>query len=385
MSDNSKKIFWVVGEASGDIHAAHLIEEIKKTSPKWEHCGMTGSSMENAGVQSYADISEASVMGLVEVIAALPKILKLRNRLIRTIERIRPELVILVDFPDFNLNLLKKLRQSLGNSIKIVYFVSPQIWAWRKGRAKTMSKLLDAIIVLFPFEVDFYKKYGLEAVCFGHPMVGETGPSLPKDEVVKQIGFDPDKKIVALLPGSRKHEIEKHLTVQIEALKILCERVGKFKAVIVKAPTVDQATLDEYVAGNDVWLKVSDLSSSDILSVSHAAIVKSGTSTVEASFSGVPFVVMYIVNNFTFKLAKLLVRGVDFIAMINVIAGKEVVKELIQDEATPSEIALSLEQIWSGEQRNKTINELGETSQKLGEPGALKRTADWLHNRFLNE
>lgn len=373
-------LFWIVGENSGDTHAAKLIAELSALRPSWKHSGMTGPKMIAAGCRQVAHIQEASLMGISEVISQLPRILRLRETLISEITAIHPDLVILVDFPDFNISLMKKLRKRSGQKIRILYYISPQIWAWRKGRAKSLAKHVDAMAVLFPFEVEFYRKYGLETVCFGHPLVGEVHPSKTTETIREELGIR-DRKIIALLPGSREQEVLRILPTQLQAIDLFRQNHPEVQAVIVKAPGLSSAIFREMTDAFP-WAILTEESSYNVLSVSHAALVKSGTSTVETAIAGIPFIVLYKVSRFTYFLARLLIRGVSNIAMVNVLAGKEIVPEFIQKHATPHSLSHALEKIWEGKSRSQMLMDLANLRKQLGEEGATKRLAEWVVNRF---
>ncbi len=375
------EIFWVVGEASGDRHAAKLMHAIGKVRPDWKHAGMAGDLMKGAGCEAVADISEASVMGLVEVVRHIPRMLKLRNRLLDSIRSRNSDLVILVDFPDFNLELLKKLRREMGRQVRVLYFISPQVWAWRQGRASMMAKQLDAMAVLFPFEVEFYKKYGLEAVYFGHPLAGDVAPSADEATIRDRLDLEEGREAIAIMPGSRDHEVERHLDTQLKAVEVVRRTYPDIVAVVVKAPTIEMATLQR-LSGSEKWVRVVDESAYDVMSVSRVGLVKSGTSTVESAFIGTPFVVLYKVSGLTFFIAKSLVRGVKHVAMVNVLGGREIVPELLQNDATPENLAREVLRLWEGPDREVVVEGLREVAESLGEPGAMDRLAEWVVQRF---
>ncbi len=378
------ELFWVVGESSGDRHAARLIEAIKQRKSDWRHSGMIGEQMRSAGCEQVADISEAALMGLAEVARHIPRLLKLRNRLIAEIENRKPNLVILVDFPDFNLNLLKQLRKRFGRSISILYYVSPQVWAWRRGRISFMAKHLDTMAVLFPFEQELYSGRGLETVFFGHPMVGETAPDTTPTELQTLYNMQPGEEAVTLMPGSRSQEIERHLPTMIETMERLRRQKPDTLALLVRANTVDQDTLHPYIAGRP-WVHMVENGAPNALSVSRVALIKSGTSTVEASLSGTPFAVMYITSPTTYFLGRLLIRGTRHIAMVNVLAGKRIVPERIQERATPEQLCDDLLRMWDGKTRLKVQHNLKQVADGLGQPGATERLADWVITRFGSE
>jgi lipid-A-disaccharide synthase len=375
-------VFWVVGESSGDRHAAHLIRELTSTAPGWSHAGMGGEAMKNAGCELAADLSEVSMMGLTEVVRHLPRLLRLQKRLVEEIESRKVDLVVLVDLPDFNLSLGSRLRKKFGDSLQLFYYVSPQVWAWRKGRAKGIAKLVDAMAVLFPFEVDAYEKYGLETVFFGHPLAGKVAPSKPVPELRNDFSLAEEEEAVAVLPGSRAQEVERLLPVQLEAVEKLREQLRTpVRILVARAGTVSHSMLEAMTA-EYANTDIVDEATYDALAVSRTALVKSGTSTIEAAMIGTPFVVLYKVSNLTYRLARLLVRGVKHIAMVNVLADREVVRERIQDEARPELLASDLFDVWDGPERLKVQRGLEEVAASLGKPGATRRLASWMVSKF---
>ena len=376
------RAFWVAGESSGDRHAAHLIHEINALNPDWQHRGMGGEQMEREGCQLDANLSEAALMGLVEVVRHLPRLLKLRDRLVDAVDQWQADLVVLVDFPDFNLALAKAIRKRRGSKTKILYYVSPQVWAWRKGRAKTIAERVDAMAVLFPFEQDVYKPFGLETVFFGHPLVGEVEASASVAELRQSFGLTERQQAVAILPGSRSQEIERHLPIQLEALKQLREKKGEdIVGLVARANTVQKGVLADYVR-NVKNIQIVETGAYDALAVARVGMVKSGTSTVEAALIGTPFVVLYRTSPLTFRLASWLVKGVKYIAMVNVLAGHEVVRERIQDDATAEILAQDLLDLWEGPSRDRTVDGLKQVAGSLGDPGATGRLAAWVMDRF---
>ncbi len=378
-------VFWVAGESSGDRHAAHLIRELRKAAPGWKHAGMGGDAMREAGCELTADLSEASLMGFTEVVRHLPQLLRLQQHLLDEISQRKCELVVFVDFPDFNLRLAKKLRKRFGRQVTLFYYVSPQVWAWRKGRAKGIAKLVDAMAVLFPFEVDVYRKYGLETVFFGHPLVGEVTGSGDAEKLRTKFKLATDEEAVAVLPGSRAHEVERLLPQQLAAIRELrTTREEKIRALVARAGTVSREQLERHLNGFE-GADIVEGATYDALAVSRVALVKSGTSTIEAALVGTPYVVVYRVSPLTFRLAKLLVRGVRHIAMVNVLAGREVVRERLQNEARGDILAGDLLAIWAGPKRSEVIEGLREVSSQLGKPGMAKRLAAWMVDRFGGE
>ncbi|MBS1260929.1 MAG: Lipid-A-disaccharide synthase [Calditrichaeota bacterium] len=376
-------VFWITGESSGDRYAAELIGELDRLRPQWTHSGMGGEAMRRAGAEIVADLREATLMGLSEVLGQLPRLFRLRARLLDAIDRGRVQLVVLIDYPDFNLGVARALRRRLGRRVSILYYVSPQVWAWRRYRAKTIARLVDAMAVLFPFELDVYRPHGLETVFFGHPLVGEVTPARSAVRLREKFDLAGDARPVALLPGSREQEVERHLPVQLAAVARVRDRLAEpAPALVARANTVDRALLARLCEGHARVQVVED--SRDALATAHVALVKSGTSTVEALLIGTPYVVMYKVSPITYELARRLIRGVRHIAMVNVLADRELVPECVQDDANPAHIAAELELLWSGRRREEQVNGLAEIAKTLGEPGATRRLAEWVVARFGN-
>ncbi len=375
------RLFWVVGEKSGDHHASRLITALRGVAPDWEHAGMGGEAMAEAGCEIIADLSQASLLGLAEVVRHLPRMFRLRDRLALEIHKRNVDLVVFLDFPDFNIALLKLLRKRHGDEHRAFYYISPQVWAWRRRRAKQMAKLLDAMAVLFPFELEFYRRYGLETVFFGHPLCGEVVPSDRRERLRGMFGLEPGHQAIALLPGSRRPEVERHLPVQLEAMEIFRRSHPEAVAIIASSENIERSLYASLIGERD-WALLASGRVYDVLAVSRVGLVKSGTSTVEAALIGTPFAVLYRLSPLTYFLARMLVRGVTHIAMVNVLAGREVVPERIQREANRERLADDLERLWSGAEREKMIGDLKEVAGSLGEPGGTKRLAEWIVRRF---
>jgi lipid-A-disaccharide synthase len=332
----------VAGESSSDQHAASFVRGLKELSPNSSVFGMGGQFMRSAGAETVIDSEEvASVMGLTEVVASLGGLIGALRSLIAEAQKRKPDVVVLVDFPDFNLLLAKALKK---RGFKILYFVSPQLWAWRKGRVKTMQKYIDEIAVIFPFEEDFYKDHGVKAHYVGHPFLKRDEVEGSRDEFFVSNELDPSKFTFALLPGSRKAEIERLLAPMVEGFSILQKKHQGLQAVIPLANTLDRNDLQPYLEGvNNVFL--IDGQCREVMKHSDCGVVASGTATIEAALEGLAFFVVYRLSNLTYKIARLLVRGVKNFAMVNLVADRKVVEELLQDEVTADNIAKQLEKM----------------------------------------
>ncbi|HEX4960887.1 MAG TPA: lipid-A-disaccharide synthase [Thermoanaerobaculia bacterium] len=368
MRSNPRELLVVAGEASGDLHGARLISELRRKVPGLSTFGLGGDEMRAAGLEPVAHSSEVAVVGITEVLKVLPRIREVFAELLREVDRRRPALAVLIDFPDFNLRLARKLKE---RGLPIVYYISPQVWAWRKGRVKTISRLVDRMLVLFPFELDFYRGHGVDAIHVGHPLVDEV-PVLP------QVWDSPDGEEgpfrVALLPGSRVSEVEALLPTLLAAVKRLAERLP-VEARIIRAPTIPREMLDETVALSGVTVEIVDGDRFAAVADSHVALCASGTATLEVGLLRTPMVMVYRLAGWTYALARFLVK-LPNVALVNLVLGRRVVPELIQGEANPERIAAEAARLLTdAAARNEMRKGLAEVRGRLGEGGASARAA----------
>jgi lipid-A-disaccharide synthase len=363
----------VTGEASGDIHAAEVLKELRALDPSLEAFGFGGDSLAAEGVRILHHVSELGIVGLFNVLKHLSFFRRIFAQLLAEIERVRPDAVLLVDYPDFNLRIAKKVR-ALG--IPVIYYISPQLWAWRKGRVRHIAENVDHMIVNFPFEETFYREHGVPVTYVGHPLVEQLGTIRRSPE-----GIDPHRPLrIALLPGSRRMEVASLLPPMLDAVARL--RAGRsLDAFVVKAPTIDRASLESMVAGADV--RVVDSGQRESIATADIAFASSGTATLEAAVIGVPVVVMYRLSRATYMLAKHLVKLPHF-SLVNIVAGKKVVPELIQDEVHGEEIAREARELLEPARYAATLEELTRVREKLGEAGASRRAAEKIY-RLVNE
>lgn len=321
------------GEASGELYGALLTREIRKKWPEAEIIGIGGNRMNAEGVQLIARTTGA--LGLTETIKHWGQIIKSFKKARDVIYKQRPDVLVLIDYPDFNIALAKKAKTA---GVPILYYVSPQVWAWRSGRVKKIASLVEKIAVLFPFEVDIYKKAGLPCEFVGHPIAETININQTKEELKRSLGLDPDKPLVSLLPGSRPSEIKKHEAVIKEVAETIHREFPDFQIVIpLVSGTGFSEKLPEYV-------KVLYDRTTDVLACSEASAVASGTATLQTALLGIPMVVFYRLSPLTIFFAKLLVK-VRFISVVNIIAGKEIVLELIQEKASAEKIFSELKRI----------------------------------------
>jgi lipid-A-disaccharide synthase len=360
------------GEASGDMYAARLATEIRKRIAV-EIFGMGGPEMRAADVDVVTDYSEVSVVGITEILSHLPSLLRAMRKLVGEARRRRPVLAILTDFPGFHLRLARKL-QPLG--VKNVYYICPQFWAWRPWRVRIVRRRFAKALCIFPFEKDFYAKAGVPTEFIGHPLVGMVQASLTRADFARKHGLHAAQAIVTLLPGSRWGEISRHLPTMLQSCEELRRQTKKDVAVVVAAaPGIDITRIKELLAAAPNAVIVRD-DTYNALAAADVALVCSGTATIEAALLDVPMAVVYRVTALTALLAKPLVRT-KFFSMVNLIAGRRVVTELIQDDFTPQAAALELLRLLnSDEARNELRGGLAEVRDKLGPAGAVERAAE---------
>ncbi len=370
----------VAGEASGDLHGASLITELKRLDSSIEIFGIGGDKMISAGMKSQFHIKQMAFLGFIEVLKHLPFISKVRKTLLQKISDEKIETVVLIDYPGFNLNLAKKLHE-LGK--QVIYYISPQVWAWGKGRIDKIREVVNKMIVVFPFEEKMYKSYNVDVAYVGHPLIEhvENYPYLSKEELYSKLGLKDDKEILLLLPGSRKHEIGKIFPECITAAEKLSKEFN-LQTVVACAENIDESF---FTGLTDVKnFKLVKGYTYDLLKHSHFGIIKSGTSTLEAGLFELPFIVVYSTNYFTYGLGRILVQ-IKNIAMANIILEENVIDELIQYDVNAENIyAKSAAILNSNERYNSIKQKLGLIKEKLGGTGASRKTAELIYKR-LNE
>lgn len=365
----------VAGERSGDIFGAELALALRKRlrSPKLFGCG--GAAMRQAGVDTVVDAHRLTMIGITEVIGGLPRAYRAFHALLDQVDQRRPQLAVLIDFPDFNLRLAKQLKK---RGIRVVYFVSPQVWAWRKGRLKQLKARIDKMLCIFDFEEDIYRQAGIPVEYVGHPLVDLVRPSSTREEFFGRAGLEPAVATVALLPGSRRKEVSHLLPTMLEAAQVI-SLARKIQFVVPVAPTLDadwleKALLEPHVGRATV--RAVTHATHDALRYCDVALVASGTATLEAALSERPMVVVYRVSRLTWLLGGLLVK-VPFYSMVNILAGKRVVPELIQSNFTPAQVAGRVEYLLDhSEARDEMAQELRALKKRLGPGGAVERAAE---------
>jgi lipid-A-disaccharide synthase len=329
----------IAGEASGDAHAGRMLAELKQLAPHIEISGIGGQTMRDAGAEIFTDFSELAVMGLVEVLKRYRKIKTIFNEVVKRLKQERPDLLIVVDYPGFNLKLAKKAKQ-LG--IPVLYYISPKVWAWRKGRIKTIKQVVSHMAVLFPFEKVMYDEAGIVATCVGHPLVDAVNSTQTQEQAKRQFGLSSEHKVIGLFPGSRRNEIDALLPVMIHSAEALVEKYPGLQVVLPMAPGLNQAHLKQYIDQSVLSIRLVEGDFYDLTRACDAIVAASGTVTLEIALLGVPHFITYRVAPMTYRILKRLVQ-IPFVGLCNIVTGKPVVLELLQDDVTKERLANELE------------------------------------------
>jgi lipid-A-disaccharide synthase len=368
----SKKILLVAGEVSGDLHGSRLVEAIQSIDPEIQFFGVGGEGLKRVGMKLLYPSQSLSVVGITEVLLKLRPILRALRGLKKSLDRERPDLIILVDFPDFNLRLAKIAHR---RGIPILYYVSPQVWAWRPKRIKLIARLVKKMIVLFPFEVPLYEAAGVDVEWVGHPLLDTVRPALSKEKAFQQLGLDPKRRTIGLLPGSRMHEVERLLPPLLASADVLQREIPDLQFVVPLAPGIPKTILSPWMKNISVPVIVVEGFTYDAMNLSDLLIVASGTATLEGAILGKPMVIIYKVSLLSYWIARALIR-VDHIGLVNLVAEKEIAPELIQRDVNPRRIADEAFRILRDPLLSrKMVESMGEVRQKLGEPGAAQRAA----------
>jgi lipid-A-disaccharide synthase len=360
------------GEPSGDLYAGALAVEIRRRQPDAAIFGLGGQRLMAGGGELLADYRGLSVTGLVEAIRVVPKSFSVLNRLVQAARSEQPQALVAIDFPDFNFRLASAVKK-LG--IPIIYYISPQLWAWRSSRMRVIKRIADRVLVIFPFEEQIYREAGVPVEFVGHPLVDLARAQEPRDSFLGELRLDPSRPIVALLPGSRPNEVERLLPVMGAAVKQISTRLPGVQFVIARAPS-----LDDGLFSNVEWDSVKPVlvlaRTDDVLAIANVVITASGTATVQAALHGRPMVVIYKLSPLSYRIGRRFVH-VDDVAMVNLIAGRRIVPELIQEECTPERIAAEILSLLTDAPRADAMRAaLSEVRGKLGRPGASGRAAE---------
>ena len=359
------------GEASGDLYAGALVAALRRREPDIDVFGLGGERFRAAGGRLIADFHGLSVTGLNEALGVIPRSFATMRQLVAAAKQEKPHALVVIDYPDFNFRLLWRIKK-LG--IPVIYYVSPQLWAWRAGRIRLMKRAVDRVLPIFPFEAGLYQREKIDVRFVGHPLIDLAQPQHDRESFLRKVNLDPAKPVLALLPGSRANELERLAEVIAKAIPAIARQVPDVQFVIARAPNLDGALFDPFGISS-VALRIVEGQTDDVLNASDAVITASGTATVQTALYAKPMVVVYKLSPMTYRLGKRMAL-VDTYAMVNLIAGERVVVELIQDACTPEAVAEeAIRLLIDRAYRAQMTMALHEVRRRLGGPGASDRAA----------
>jgi lipid-A-disaccharide synthase len=372
-----QRILLSCGEPSGDLYAGALTRELRAAQPGITIAGLGGPEFAAAGGTLLADYRGLSVTGLTEAIVKVPRSLAILRRLVRWAREERPDTLVVIDFPDFNFPLARRIKK-LG--VRVVYYISPQIWAWRPGRLKTIRQIADRVLVIFPFEEEIYRRGGVPVEFVGHPLVDLARPSSAREPFLRRLGLTPEAPTVAILPGSRPNEVRRILPGLVAAAERIRERLPRVQFVVARAPNLDDELFQIVKTRGLSPSAVVEGETDAVLASADVALTASGTATVQTALHDTPMVIVYRLSPATYLLGRRLVK-LDTFGMVNLIAGERVVPELIQDAFTPQAVADEAVSMLTDRARVARIREgLARVRAKLGGSGASKRAAQAILN-----
>lgn len=372
MTIPEKHIIIIAGEASGDMHAARLVKALKAMDPGLTFSGLGGQSIRQSGVELYKDMTQIAVIGFVEVLKHYAEFKKIFRLILDKIDERRPQAVILVDYPGFNLRLAREIKK---RNIKVIYYISPQVWAWKKDRVRQIKENVHTLLVIFPFEVSFYAPFGVRAHFVGHPLVDRIKVNRTTEESRRLIGFNSARPVIGILPGSRNKEIENLLPVMVQAAQILKKEFPILQFAVIQAPTISRSLIERHIPRSLTDIKIVENTTTDGLNACDVCMVASGTATLETALLQKPMVIVYKTALLTWILAKMLVK-IPHIGLVNIVAGKKVVPECIQFDATGPRVAQEVKDILTDEPRIAQIKgHLMDVKKSLGDSGASHRAA----------
>ncbi len=367
------KIMFSAGEASGDMHGANLARALKALDPEIELLGMGGSQMAQAGVRIVYDINNLGFIGVGEILRKIPFFFRLRTQLLQVMQEEKPDVLVCIDYPGFNMRLIEKARAA---GIRVVYYILPTIWAWHKSRGKVIAEHTDLAISLFPFEAKLYEELGARVAYAGHPLLDVVHPEMTKDEALQAFGLDAAKQTILLMPGSRLQEVRGLLPVMLAAVKEITAQRDGVQFLIPRASTIEESVLQELIPAELENVHVASGHVYDMMNISTAAVAASGTATLETALMGLPTLLIYRVSSLTYWLSKILVH-IQSIGLPNIIMGHRIMPELWQDEVTPEAIAADMVTLLTDKQAWQERHEaMLSVRKEMGEPGAVRRTAE---------
>jgi lipid-A-disaccharide synthase len=370
--DRPRRMLLVAGEASGDLHGADLVRELRVTLPDLEVFGLGGERLREAGMQTVADASDVATVGLMQVGGRLRILWRTYRALAHRLRDDPPDLCVLIDFPEFNLRLARLAKRA---GVPVLYYIGPQVWAWRRGRVRKIARRVDRLAVVFPFEPALYAERLPSVEFVGHPLLDRVRVTRGREETLRAHGLDPARRTVLLLPGSRPSEIDYLLGHLLDAVRLLGRDAAlQFPLAVAHTLSADEVRGRVRASGVDVTVHEGD--TYNLIAAADVALVSSGTATLECALLDRPMVIVYRLGPLSYALGRLLVRGVRYIGMPNIVAGREVVPELLQGKATGSRIAAAARAILDDPARHATmVEDLREVRRRLGRGGAAGRAA----------
>jgi lipid-A-disaccharide synthase len=372
MTDKSQHFLIIAGEASGDLHGSMLVSEIKTCLPEARFTGMGGARMQKAGVDRLFGIERMGAVGFVEVLWDFVHYYNVYQTLMKQIATRSYDAVILIDYPTLNLRLAKQARRF---DCPVFFFISPQIWAWRKGRIRTIRESVSKMFVILPFEEKLYLDAGVDAEFLGHPFVDLVRPSRTREESQKKYSLSPKLKTIGLLPGSRMNEVNSLLSVMVQAAEKIRRELGSCRFLLPVADSIDPDLIRKRLGDNPLGIQLLEGQSYDVMNSCDMLIIASGSATLEAGIIGCPMVIIYKLNPLTYFLAKLLVNA-PLVGLVNIVAEEEVVPELIQNKVTAENISAEVLAVLRAPEKEKAIRErLLKIKNTLGKPGVMKVVA----------
>jgi len=369
---NSKKILIVAGEASGDLYASQLISEINKLAPGIKFFGLGGIKMQQQGAELCFKMTDLAVVGLFEVLKNLKKFQQIFRNLLQTVDRENPGLAVLVDYPGFNLRLARELKK---RNIPVIYYISPQVWAWGRKRIKTIKQLVKRMIVFFKFEEELYKKEGIPVSFIGHPLLDGVKASMTKKELFDRLNIPDNKYTVALLPGSREKEVKNILPRMLDTAGLICKELSSVTFLILRSSTVKEELFNSIINGRGLPAYILHDMTYEGLACSDFAMVASGTATLETALLGVPMAILYKVSFLSWLYLRTAIK-IPYIGMVNIVAGERIVPEFLQYHIRPGKIASYIKEILTNQRESDRIKTLlGRVKKNLGESRATEKAA----------
>ena len=372
MSDKSYRFLIVAGEASGDLHGGGLVRALKTLHPNCQFSGLGGNRMREEGVDTFFDIGRMGAVGFVEVLSDLPHYWNVYRVLAGEISSGKYDAVILIDYPTLNLRLARQCRK---HGCRVFFFISPQVWAWRKGRIKDIRRTVDKMFVLFPFEEKMYNEAGVSAEFLGHPFVETVRPTMSREEAIQEFSLDPERKTIGLLPGSRNNEIQFLLDLMIDSAGEIRKEIKDSQFILPVADTLDPEIIRQRLKSNPLDIRVVTGKSYDVMNCCDYLIVASGSATLEAGLMGCPMVIVYRLKWVTYWLVRFLLNTKVY-GLVNIVAGEKVVPELIQNKATAKNVADEALKVLDDPEKHRILrSRLLQVRGSLGQPGVMGRIA----------